>query len=62
MNKLHSVFLLFNIIIGAMMTFDWTQIGLAPHTAQVVAGVVLLGANMTKLALNATGNGATGVK
>ena len=61
MNKLHSALILVNVIIGGFMSFDWTTLGLDPGVATKVAGVVLLVANLTKLGLNATGNGATGI-
>lgn len=62
MNKLHSLLILFNILVGSVLTFDWTTVGLAPHTASVIGGLLLMAANALKLGLNATGNGATGVK
>lgn len=60
-NAIHNILNLVGLIIGALITFDWTSLGLDAGTAATVAGAVLLADKVIKLGLNVTRDGVTGL-
>ncbi|MDG3577108.1 hypothetical protein P7F60_11965 [Rhizobium sp. YJ-22] len=60
-NAFHNVLNLIGLIVGALIAFDWTTLGLDPATAATVAGGFLLADKIIKLALNITRDGLTGL-
>ena len=60
-NAFHNILNLIGLIIGALIAFDWTSLGLDPVTAAKVAGGVLLADKVIKLALNVSRDGVDGL-
>lgn len=60
-NLIHNVLNLIGLVIGALITFDWAQLGLAPETAAFIAGAVLLADKIIKLTMNIFRDGVTGL-
>lgn len=60
-NLIHNVLNLIGLIVGALITFDWAQLGLAPETAAFIAGGVLLADKIIKFAMNIFRDGFTGL-
>ena len=61
-NIFHSILLLINTIIAALLMFDWTSLGVSESTGNLIAGIVLLISTVAKTLLNASGNPQTGAK
>lgn len=61
-NIFHSILLLVNTIIGSLLVFDWTAIGIPESTGNLIAGIVLLISTIAKTLLNASGSPQTGIK
>lgn len=60
-NLIHNILNFVGLIIGALITYDWTILGLSPSTAAFVAGAVLLADKVIKLVINITRDGVTGL-
>ena len=60
-NAIHNVLNLLGLLVGALITYDWTQLGLSAESAAFVAGVVLLGDKIIKLAMNIFRDGIGGL-
>jgi hypothetical protein len=60
-NAIHNVLNLVGLIVGALITFDWTTLGLSAEAAAMLAGWVLLGDKIIKLAMNITRDGLGGL-
>jgi hypothetical protein len=60
-NMIHNMLNLFGLVIGALITFDWTQLGLTAEQAAFIAGWVLLGDKIIKLAMNIFRDGIGGL-
>lgn len=60
-NAIHNVLNLVGLIIGALLTYDWTLLGLSPESAAFVAGWVLFGDKVIKLAMNIVRDGFGGL-
>lgn len=60
-NAIHNILNFFGLIIGALVTFDWTTIGLSAEGAAMLAGWVLLGDKIIKLAMNIFRDGLGGL-
>lgn len=60
-NMIHNLLNLFGLIVGALITFDWTQLGFTAEQAALVAGWVLLGDKIIKFAMNIIRDGVTGL-
>lgn len=60
-NAIHNLLNLIGLIIGALIAFDWTSLGFSAETAVVIAGWVLLGDKVIKLAMNITRDGLGGL-
>lgn len=60
-NMLHNILNLIGVLVGALISFDWTTIGLSASTAAAVGGGVLLLQSGIKLAINVLRDGLTGL-
>jgi hypothetical protein len=60
-NAIHNVLNLIGLVIGSLVTFDWAGLGLSPTAAAMLAGWVLLGDKVIKLAMNIFRDGPTGL-
>lgn len=60
-NLMHNILNLIGLIIGALITFDWTALGFTAEQAALFAGWVLVGDKVIKLAMNITRDGLTGL-
>jgi hypothetical protein len=60
-NLIHNILNFLGLIFGALLTYDWTMLGLSPEMAALVAGVVLTGDKIIKLAMNIFRDGLGGL-
>lgn len=60
-NAAHNVLNLIGLIIGALIAFDWSQLGMDPATAATVAGAILMADKVVKLGINITRDGVNGL-
>lgn len=60
-NAIHNILNLIGLIIGALITFDWTQLGFSAEQAALFAGWVLIADKVIKLAMNVVRDGITGL-
>jgi len=60
-NAIHNILNFIGLIVGALIAYDWTTLGLSPGTAATVAGAVLLADKVIKLAINVTRDGIGGL-
>lgn len=60
-NLVHNLLNLIGLIVGALLTVDWTVFGMSATTAAQIAAGVLLLSNIIKLTINFTRDGADGV-
>lgn len=61
MNAVHNVLNLVGLVIGALIAFDWSQLGMDPATAATVAGAILMADKVVKLGMNVTRDGVDGL-
>lgn len=60
-NLIHNILNLIGLIIGALITFDWTQLGLTAEQAALFAGWVLIGDKLIKFVMNIWRDGLAGL-
>lgn len=60
-NAIHNILNLIGLVVGGLITFNWTSLGLSPETAAFVAGAVLLADKIIKLAMNVLRDGLGGL-
>lgn len=60
-NAFHNFLNIFMLIIGSLVTFDWTMFGLDSATALKVTGTVILVNSILKIVVNANRDGVTGM-
>jgi len=60
-NLVHNILNVIGLVLGALLTVDWTGLGLADATAAKVAAGVLLLSNLIKVTINLTRDGAAGI-
>lgn len=60
-NAIHNLLNFVGLIIGALIAYDWTMLGLSPSTAAMVAAVVLTADKLIKLAINILRDGLGGL-
>lgn len=60
-NAIHNILNLIGLIIGALMTYDWTMLGLSAPQAAAVASALLLGDKVIKFAMNIFRDGLGGL-
>jgi hypothetical protein len=60
-NMIHNILNLIGLIIGALITFDWTTLGFSAEQAAIFAGAVLMADKIIKLAMNVLRDGVVGL-
>jgi hypothetical protein len=60
-NMIHNILNLIGLIIGALITFDWTTLGFSAEHAAIFAGAVLMADKIIKLAMNVLRDGVVGL-
>lgn len=60
-NAIHNLLNLIGLIIGALITFDWTALGFSAEQAALFAGWVLLADKIIKFGMNIIRDGLTGL-
>lgn len=60
-NAIHNVLNLIGLVIGALLTYDWTVLGLNAGQAAAVASALLLSDKIVKLLLNIFRDGVGGL-
>lgn len=58
---IHNILNLIGLIIGALITFDWTTLGFTSEQAALFAGFVLLADKIIKLVMNILRDGFEGL-
>lgn len=60
-NAIHNLLNFIGLIIGALIAYDWTMLGMSDATAAKTAAIVLVADKLIKLALNVTRDGIGGL-
>ena len=60
-NAIHNVLNFIGFIVAALITYDWTQLGLTAESAAAIAGWVLLGDKVIKIGMNIFRDGLGGL-
>jgi hypothetical protein len=60
-NLFHNLLNFASLIIGSLVTYDWTTLGVNPATAAQIAGGVLAANSVIKLGVNISRDGLTGL-
>lgn len=60
-NAIHNILNLIGLIIGALITFDWTALGFSAEQAALFAGWVLIADKVIKLLINVARDGLSGL-
>lgn len=60
-NLIHNILNVIGLIIGALLTYDWTMLGMSDKMAATVAAAVLLVDKIIKLGINLTRDGVSGL-
>lgn len=60
-NMVHNILNFIGLIIAALLTYDWTQLGLTAESAVLVAAWVMMADKVIKLAMNLFRDGFTGL-
>jgi hypothetical protein len=60
-NAIHNILNFVGLIVGALIVYDWTMLGLSPSAAATVAAVVLTADKIIKLAMNILRDGLGGL-
>lgn len=60
-NLIHNILNVIGLIIGALLTYDWTMLGMSDKMAATVAAAVLLADKIIKLGINLTRDGVSGL-
>lgn len=61
LNFFHNLVNLLSLVLGSLIGYDWTQLGITPETAAAIAGVMLAVNGGLKLLLNVLRDGFTGL-
>jgi len=60
-NLIHNILNLAGVVVGSLVAFDWTSLGLAPAAAATVAGGLLTAQSLIKLGINVSRDGLSGL-
>lgn len=60
-NMVHNILNFIGLLVAALLTYDWTQLGLTAEQAILVAGWVLLADKIIKLSMNLFRDGFSGL-
>jgi hypothetical protein len=60
-NAIHNILNLIGLVVGSLVTFDWAGLGMSAEGAAMLAGWVLFGDKIIKLAINIFRDGLGGL-
>lgn len=60
-NAIHNILNLIGLIIGALIAYDWTGLGLSAETAAAIASGMLVADKVIKFAMNIVRDGFMGL-
>lgn len=60
-NFFHNILNFVGLIIGSILFYDWTALGISPETAASLSAGLLVADKVIKLAINITRDGFTGL-
>lgn len=60
-NAMHNLLNVAQVILGSLLTFDWTSIGASTGTAGKIAGGLVLASSVIKLGINVARDGLGGL-
>lgn len=60
-NLLHNILNVLGLLVGAILLYDWTALGVSPETAASVSAGLLVADKVIKLAINITRDGLSGL-
>lgn len=60
-NAIHNILNLIGLIVGVLVTYDFTQLGLTAETAAILAGWFILLDKILKLSMNLFRDGLSGL-
>lgn len=60
-NLLHNILNIIGLIVGALMTYDFTQLGMTAEQAAFIASWLLFGDKVIKLLMNLWRDGVAGL-
>jgi hypothetical protein len=60
-NMIHNILNFFGLIVGSLLVFDWTGLGLSPEQGVLIGGYVLLADKIIKISMNLIRDGITGL-
>jgi hypothetical protein len=60
-NAVHNILNIAQVILGSLLTFDWTSIGTSTGTAGKIAGGLVLASSVVKLGINVFRDGLGGL-
>jgi len=60
-NAIHNILNFVGLIIGALLTYDWTMLGMSAETAAFIAAWVLFADKIIKLVMNIFRDGLGGL-
>ena len=60
-NLVHNILNMLGLLVGSMLMFDWTQLGLSATTAGTIGAVFILADKVIKLGINIVRDGITGL-
>ena len=60
-NAFHNILNFIGLIVGSIMFYDWTALGIGPETAAAISSGLLIADKVIKLGINITRDGVTGL-
>lgn len=60
-NLIHNILNFIGLIVGGLLTYDWTLLGISPEGAAILASWLLFGDKIIKLAINIFRDGVGGL-
>jgi hypothetical protein len=60
-NAIHNLLNVAQVVLGSLLTFDWTSIGASTGTAGKIAGGLVLASSVIKLGINVARDGIGGL-
>lgn len=60
-NMIHNILNIIGLVLGSLISVDWTQLGISAPTAAALAGGVLAANNGVKLIMNIFRDGLSGL-
>ena len=60
-NLIHNILNIVGLIVGSILFYDWTALGVSPETAASLSAGLLVADKVIKLAINIARDGFTGL-